>query len=144
MKRAIFFIETFIVCFFLVGSVFAEGDRFKIVNHCQKWELKLEKVEKILDRVMKLTGLNAPSNAITIEIFESKGDLFAFFQKTYGAYGGFKSWYDPRSNTIYISRKTYQDYVLAHEITHALINQQYGKLPKQIAEKIPNMVEEEF
>lgn len=102
---------------------------------------KVQKLQAILDEVKKITGLYVSLDGITIDIPPTHGDLFIIWHRLYGGYGGFLSWYDQKTNTIYTYANVAHS-MLGHEFTHALVDKFSGKRwPAESTEILPTWVE---
>lgn len=103
----------------------------------------LDNAEDILFRVQALTGLAGDVSNLRIVVVNKPQELSVLFNKMYpSARINPPSFYDMELDTIFVSFDL-TSHMLAHELTHALIDRFVGKkLPNQLIEILPQWVDE--
>lgn len=87
-----------------------------------KLDVIVERVETILDMFPK--GLK-----FTIVLLSSDTDVQKVYRNRYGSRVNFIAFYSPKDKTVFISVDDIKLGVLAHELTHVILDQYFGVSP---------------
>ena len=119
-----------------------EDNIFKSFNTKNALKKIEDKISELMGRICYLLELPYSTQQITIKIFKTKDDLWDFYNKTFQDNKSYKAFYVNTLNTIYTSAETISYTILAHEITHAIVDNYFTVLPtKPIRECIAQFVE---
>ncbi len=85
--------------------------------------LARSKVDRIFQKVQELLEMKRPlEQKVTIKLFPDKNCLKKAYQYLYNDDGIPRAWYNYHNNTIYLNVMDLHAGMLAHEITHAVID----------------------
>jgi hypothetical protein len=87
------------------------------------------RLDMIFSRVQEILGIYLANVHVNIRIYENNKDLDAQFRRLARSTGEVESFYVHSYNTIYTSERNISDSVIAHEMTHALVDHYFSVTP---------------
>lgn len=96
--------------------MFSSSDSNKMINKVKK------KVDALYERVQEILNMRKRMKKISINIYRNKKQLHAAYRKIYRKSRKLRAWYAYEYYTIYISLDDLHEGMLAHEITHSIVD----------------------
>ena len=101
-----------------------------------------DNIDRMVSRVKGLLGIYPPNLHFKIHIYSTYNELMSLFREIGMTGDAPVAFYSHRYKTIYLSAEKLNDRVLAHEITHVVINSYFDTPPPvQIQEILAHYVE---
>ena len=85
-------------------------------------EMTSKKVDLVFERVQKILGMRKEMAKIKINIYQNKGQLNEAYAEMYPGTCKIRAWYRHANNTVYLNLDDLQEGMLAHELTHAIVD----------------------
>jgi len=100
------------------------------------------RLDLIFTRVRDILGMYPPGVRVNIKIFKSAREVNNEYCRLTHVEDGCRSFYVYRDNTIYTSEAEVSDSILAHEMTHALVDHYFStNPPEKVAEILAQNVD---
>ena len=100
------------------------------------------RLDLIFSRVREVLGMYPPDVHVNIKIFKSAKDVNSEYCRLTRSGNECRSFYVYSNNTIYTSEAEISDSVLAHEMTHALVDHYFStNPPEKVAEILAQNVD---
>ena len=87
------------------------------------------RLESILLKVKQILAMNPPSMILKIKVFKSRNELNNEYFRIFNSNTRYKSFYVYGLETIYTSMQDITDSVIAHEMSHAVLDHYFNVIP---------------
>ncbi len=94
------------------------------------------KVDSLIEKVEILLHVCPRSLRFGIMLLSTKTDVQQRYKLQYGINGDYVAFYSPQNRTLFVSVDDINNYVLAHELTHVIIDQYFEKSPSAVIQEI--------
>ncbi len=94
------------------------------------------KVDSLIEKVEILLHVCPRSLRFGIMLLSTKNDVQQQYKMQYGIGGDYVAFYSPQNRTLFVSVDDIDNYVLAHELTHVVIDQYFEKSPSAVIQEI--------
>jgi hypothetical protein len=81
-----------------------------------------KKTDALFEKVQKILGMQKKVEKVRINIYPNKERLHDAYSKLYRQDCNIRAWYRYANNTIYLNANDLHEGVLAHELTHAVVD----------------------
>jgi hypothetical protein len=85
-------------------------------------EMTSKKVDLVFEKVQKILGMRKKMDKININIYRDKAQLNEAYSEIYPGTCRIRAWYRHANNTVYLNLNDLQEGMLAHELTHAIVD----------------------
>ena len=85
-------------------------------------EMTSKKVDLVFEKVQKILGMRKKMDKININIYQNKTQLNEAYSDIYPGTCRIRAWYRHANNTVYLNLNDLQEGMLAHELTHAVVD----------------------
>lgn len=104
-----------------------------------------DKVDAIVERVETILDMFPRGLKFRVVLLPSSKDVQKVYKSKYGMSPDYIAFYSPRDNTVFVSLDDVRVGVLAHELTHVILNHYFGiPPPDKIQEILAQFVETHF
>jgi hypothetical protein len=81
-----------------------------------------KKTDAVFERVQNILGMRKKMDKVKINVYKNKAQLHKAYAALYKGACSIRAWYRHRDNTIYVNANDIHEGVLAHELTHAIVD----------------------
>jgi hypothetical protein len=145
MKKIVFVPLTIALCICILPSVFCAGTpnlTYNIIPTSENTRQLASTMNRVCDLVPGLIGLENTKLQVNLAIV-SQNELDEIYRHIDARHATPKAFYVRLTHTIYTTKRYAKPGVLAHELTHALLDEYFAQpVPPKIAELIANYVDE--
>ena len=85
-------------------------------------EITSKKIDLVFEKVQKILGMQKEMDKVNINIYQNKEQLHEAYSEIYQRTCNIRAWYRHANNTVYINANDLQEGMLAHELTHAIVD----------------------
>ncbi len=102
----------------------------------------IRKIDLLFEKVQLLLDMGEEMRDVNIRVYANADELHAAYAKIFNKPGDERAWYVFKYNTVFINVQDVHDGVLAHEMAHAIIdNNLEARLPRASAEILAQYVD---
>lgn len=91
--------------------------------------LAKNRVDRIVEKISEILDMHPPDLYFTIKLYQNRREIESLYKSMGGLGKAPIAFYSHRTKSIYVSLENITDRILAHEITHAVINFYFGTPP---------------
>jgi hypothetical protein len=118
----------------------------------QKWGLKVlfshersdnilkdivgKKTDDVFEKVQRVLGMLKKMEKVHIKFYRDKAQLDEAYERIYHRPCDIRAWYRHENNTVYIRASDIKEGVLAHELTHAIVDHYLAVRPPRATAEI--------
>lgn len=94
------------------------------------------KLDAIVDRVETILDIFPRGLNFTIVLLPGSKDVQNVYMGKYGRSSDYIAFYSPRDNTVYVSVNDVRIGVMAHELTHVIIDKYFSQAPPAVIQEL--------
>jgi hypothetical protein len=122
---------------FSLGNLFSAGDSDNPAGSLAK------KLDSLYERVQQILDMRGILKKVRINIYSDRGKLHETYLSITGQECRIRAWYMFEVNTIYINKNDVDAGMIAHEISHSIIDHYFSvRPPKATAEILSTFVDQ--
>jgi hypothetical protein len=85
-------------------------------------DIASKKTDILFEKVQDILGMRKEMEKVNIRIYQNEAQLHEAYSEIYQGACNIRAWYRQKNNTVYVNASDLQEGVIAHELTHAIVD----------------------